>query len=102
MTHPVQIELLRCPATGGKLEWMEATQLLALRDAIDREALVSRGGELVTQQPESVLVCGEAGLGYMVLDGIPVLVPDQAISLGQLLPLEGLPPTNPQEEPHHG
>ncbi|QDU58462.1 hypothetical protein Pan181_46980 [Aeoliella mucimassa] len=63
---------------------MPEPELAALRQAIAESRLVNRAGDLVTREPAAALVCRTASLAYLVLDGIPVLVPDEAIALTQL------------------
>jgi uncharacterized protein YbaR (Trm112 family) len=84
MTPWLQLEHLRCPATGGALEWMPANDLQSLREAVMAAMVVNRAGNLVTQPPDAVLVCRAAALAYPVYRGIPVLVPSEAIALGQV------------------
>lgn len=66
---------------------MEAARTEALRQAVAEARLVNRAGELVTQVPSAVLECADSGLAYPVLDGIAILVPGEAIALGQLGPI---------------
>lgn len=85
MTALVKLEYLRCPISGEQLEWLDEAQLTALRQAIQQESIVNRGGDLVTRLPEAVLACRVSGLGYPVVDGIPLLLPDEGVALSQIV-----------------
>lgn len=75
---------LRCPTTGGVLEWMSSEQLSAVHREIAASSLVNRSGDLVTEEPSAMLVCKAARLAYPILRGIPLLTTGEAIDLGQL------------------
>lgn len=85
MLPHLQLDRLRCPVTGGVLEWLPADRLGQLQQAVLASAVVNRAGELVTRLPEGALVCHHAGLLYPVVHGIPALVPGEAIEWGQLV-----------------
>lgn len=96
MPPSLQVEMLRCPVTGGRLQWLAADRFEQLQLAVRAEQLVNRAGELVTVAPESALHCAAADLAYPIVGGIPALVPGEAISLGQLAtPLD--PPVGSDE-----
>lgn len=67
---------------------MDAPEADSFRQAVADARLVNRAGELVTREPTAVLECRESGLAYPVIDGIPALVPSEAVSLAQLGPIE--------------
>lgn len=84
MHAQLQLDRLRCPVTGGALEWLPDDELNRLREAVMAALVVNRAGDLVTGVPDAALVCRDAGWGYPVARGIPVLLPGEAIALGQL------------------
>lgn len=84
MTSIPQFDYLRCPATGGRLQQMDAELLARLQRAVEAGAVVNRAGRLVTDVPPAAIVCHDAGVAYPCRDSIPVLIADKAIDLGQL------------------
>lgn len=84
MLPRLELEQLRCPVTAGKLEWLGDERLAQLRAAVADELIVNRSGDLVTQPPAAALTSTDGSLAYPVRDGIPTLVPGEAIELGQL------------------
>jgi uncharacterized protein YbaR (Trm112 family) len=84
MLRTDQLKSLRCPVSGGRLEWMDADCLRRYQQAVAASAVVNRRGELVLGVPEAALVCADSGLVYACRDNIPVLIADEAVTLGQL------------------
>ncbi|WP_425395217.1 Trm112 family protein [Aeoliella sp.] len=83
MTHDLPLPLLRCPVSGGELEWLADDRLARLQQAVEASEVVDRDGDLVTDVPEAALLCETSGLVYPVLGGIPALVPGAAIDVDQ-------------------
>ncbi len=75
----LQLDRLRCPISGGNLQWLPRALLEALREAVMATLAVNRAGELLTDIPEAALVCQASGWIYPVKRGIPVLLPGEAI-----------------------
>ena len=88
MTHELPLPLLRCPVSGGELEWLSEGDLAQLQQAVAAAAVVDRDGDLVTEVPEAAILCPVSGLVYPVTAGIPALVPGAAISVGQFTTAE--------------
>jgi uncharacterized protein YbaR (Trm112 family) len=51
---------------------------------IGEAKIINRGDEVVTEALEDALVTRDGKLAYPVLDGIPILLGDQGISMSQL------------------
>lgn len=101
MPFKLQLDLLRCPQSGGSLSWMSSPQLGLLRQAVEEAIIVNRRGALVTTPPEAALVCHTSALAYPVLHGIPILAADEAIAIGQFASsgLGDLDPNTPDDQP---
>ena len=96
MQPSFELKLLRCPVSGGVLEWMSADELRHYQLAVSAALLINRAGELVTEDLVAALVCRESGWMYPVAEGIAVLVPGEAIAIGQIHPLNN----KTTESPH--
>ena len=88
MKHDLPLLLLRCPVSGGQLEWLADDKLVRLQRSVEAAAVVDRDGDLVTKVPEAAIVCPASGWVYPVQGGIPALVPGSAIAIGQFAAAE--------------
>ena len=79
------LDILCCPETRGKLKMADDALLDRLNRAIADGALKNAAGEKISETLTEVLVNEAGSRAYIVRDGIPVLLTDEAI----LLPLEG-------------
>ncbi len=82
------LEILCCPVTRQPVLPATIAQLDAIRRAHAAGALRTVDGVGVGSAPEAALLTRDLKRAYPVVDGIPVMLADQAIDLAAL---EGLP-----------
>jgi uncharacterized protein YbaR (Trm112 family) len=75
------LEILVCPETKQPISLAADDVLGRLNAEIDAGRLRNRGGETVTQRITEGLVREDGKILYVVDDGIPVMLVDQAIEL---------------------
>ena len=73
--------MLRCLETGTPLCTAEAALLARLNDAVEAGNLKNRLGDPVCRPLDGGLVNQDRSLLYPIYDGIPQLLPDEAIAL---------------------
>lgn len=78
------LDLLACPKTGLPLELADPLVLTKVNEAISAGSLSNQVGRLVGSPLESGLVCQDRSRIYPVIDGIPVLLKEEAILLDQI------------------
>jgi len=76
------LKMLQCPEDRTPLREAEAATLAELNAAVAAGGLRNRGGDLVARQLEGGLVRQDGAFLYPIVDGIPVLLVDEAIPLG--------------------
>jgi uncharacterized protein YbaR (Trm112 family) len=84
MTNPINPDLLAilvCPETHQPVQLAPQDQLEALQARQKDGSLKNRSGAAVTEAFEQVLVREDGKFGYLVIDGIPVMLTDEAIAL---------------------
>lgn len=84
MVDPELLEILVCPETRKPVRLAEPELLDRLNRAIAEGRLETKGGETVRTELEEALVREGDDLVYPVLDGIPVMLIDEGISLDRL------------------
>ncbi len=84
MLDPELLEILVCPETKARVHLADDALVERVNGAIDGGNLTNRGGLKVGQRIDGGLVREDRKLLYPIIDGIPVMLIDQA------LPLEGL------------
>ena len=78
------LEILCCPVSKTPLIRVSATRLKKLNEAIAAGELQYVGGEKVEQSLQEALVTEDSKVVYPVVDGIPVLLEGESVSLEQL------------------
>jgi uncharacterized protein YbaR (Trm112 family) len=78
------LEILACPATRQPLAMLDARGLAALNGAIAAGGIQRADGSPQQAPVKEALVTRDRKLAYRIDDGIPVLLADEAIALGQI------------------
>ena len=80
---PEFLTILRCPETRKPLRMATDDELGEVRRLVEAGEARTRGGERVETPPEEGLVPEGERVVYPVRDGIPVLLVQEAIVLGE-------------------
>lgn len=83
--EPDLLAILVCPETRRPLRVLDAALLARVNDRIRAGALTRRSGARVERPLEEALVREGDDLVYPVEDGIPVLLVEEGIPLGDTL-----------------
>ena len=75
------LDLLVCPDTKEKLALADAAQLGRLNRAIEEGTVKNKAGQPIRAVLSAALVRVDGRVAYPVQDNIPVLLPDEAITL---------------------
>lgn len=78
------LEILVCPENQSSLAMAEPELLNKLNRAIAEGRVVNRAGQPVKEPFEAGLVREDGKLFYSIVDGIPVMLIDEAVSLEAL------------------
>lgn len=78
------LEILVCPESRRPLRPADDELLARLNRAIAAGKVTNRGGQPVAEPLAEALVREDNALVYPIVDNIPVLLVDEAISLDQL------------------
>jgi len=78
------LSILVCPDSHQPLQLADEALLDKVNRAIRAGRLTNRGGQAVSDVLEEGLVRQDAQWLYPVVDGIPVMLVDEAIFIGQL------------------
>ena len=78
--------LLRCPVDMSPLALADDELLQRLNRAIEMGHVMNLGGDPVQRPLEQALVSGSSERLYPIVKQIPVMLPSEAILLGQLSP----------------
>lgn len=79
MIDPDLLTIVRCPVTGGPLQFAVTELVTEVNERIGRGEARDRLDQGVPQPIEGGLVSAAAGLIYPIRGGIPCLVADEAI-----------------------
>jgi uncharacterized protein YbaR (Trm112 family) len=80
------LAILRCPKDGSQLRLADAAVVAQLNAAIAARRLKDQAGKLVERPIGAGLVRAAGDLLYPIVDGIPVMLYDEAIPLAQIEP----------------
>ena len=75
------LEILVCPLDHQPLRRADAALLAQLNQRIKTGKLVNRSGQLVERPLEEALVRADGTMLYLVTDGIPIMLADEAVDL---------------------
>lgn len=78
------LEMLRCPQDQSLLSRADHQLIERTNEAISAGQVCNLAGQQVERQIDGGLVRSAGDLMYLVIDGIPVMLPDEAIALSQL------------------
>ena len=77
------LSLLRCPRTGAELRIAEPEELAAINESLGKGELENAAGHKPERAIEGALVSACGRWLYPVLEGIPVLLVEEAFKLGK-------------------
>lgn len=77
------LSMLRCPRTGGELRLADGRELAALNQSMLDGTLENAAGRKMERSMEGALVSACGGWLYPIHEGIPVLLVEEALRLGQ-------------------
>ncbi len=78
------IDVLCCPADRSSVSLAETELVDRVNLGIAAGQVSNLAGQVVSQVIDGGLVRAAGDLMYLVIDGIPVMLPDEAIDLSQL------------------
>lgn len=84
--HQELLDILVCPEQRTPLSIADDDLLAALNRAVAAGRLKNRGGDRVEKPLDGGLVREDREVVYPIIDGIPIMLIDEAIPLDQLEP----------------
>lgn len=84
MLDPELLDILVCPETRAPLRLADDDLLRALNRAVEGGALRNRRGELLANPVKAGLVREDGAVLYPIRDGIPIMLIDEAVAVGDL------------------
>jgi len=78
------LEILRCPQNQSSLSPAEQAIVDRTNRGIATGQVVNLAGQQLSKAIDGGLVRAAGDVMYLVVDGIPVMLPDEAIALSQL------------------
>lgn len=83
------LAFLRCPDDRSELTPADDELVRQINNAIQSGRLLNHAGGTVEQTIDAGLIRTRGHLLYPIVEGIPILLSDEAIPLDQLTPLNG-------------
>lgn len=84
MLDPELLDILVCPETRAPLRMADDDLLRALNRAVTAGSVRNRCGELLTDPVTAGLVREDGAVLYPIRDGIPIMLIDEAVPVGNL------------------
>ena len=75
------IEILRCPQDHSSLTQADQELVRQINQGIAGNKVTNVGGQLLEKPLDGGLIRAAGDLLYPIIDGIPVMLPDEAIEL---------------------
>ena len=89
MPSSLPLDLLVCPQDHSPLHVAEAALIERLNQSISRGELKNIAGQAVSRSLDGGLLRADGRVLYPIVDEIPILLPDEAIIVGQIANLSG-------------
>lgn len=84
MINEELLSILRCPITKSRLTVADQKLIDKINERIEQEKIENCIGEKVTRSVDSGLINESQAHLLPIFDGIPCLIPDEAIPLAQI------------------
>jgi len=84
------LALLRCPADRQPMVLADDSLVSALNESIAAGRLKNKGGDTLARAIDGAVLRQDRQLAYPIIDGIPVMLIDEAIPLFDQLPAASL------------
>ena len=84
MLHPELLDILVCPETRTPVRMADDDLLTALNRAVEAGRVRNRRGDVLTDAVEAGLVREDGAVLYPIRDGIPIMLIDEAVPVGNL------------------
>ena len=84
MLDPELLDILVCPETRTPVRMADDDLLAALNRAIETGGVNNRRGDVLTDPVRAGLVREDGAVLYPIRDGIPIMLIDEAVSVGGL------------------
>ena len=75
------VSILVCPDSGVRLRIASTQEVTEINQLIEKEKVVSRGGNVLTKTVHMLLVTVDGRRAFQVQDGIPNMLIDDSIDL---------------------
>ncbi len=84
MLHPELLDILVCPETRTPVRMADDDLLMSLNRAVEAGRVHNRRGDVLTDPVEAGLVREDGTVLYPIRDGIPIMLIDEAVPVGNL------------------